>query len=166
MQPSFLRSLASLAPTLVLTSCFASCFTESDAPSPDKQWALVQNHFYLERLPENERDMVHQIAFIDHEDAGRIGLRLHASRYRVLIDMFAWQRHGGEVRSTLLQTGQELTSSFRAWRCKGEVKPPFELCLELNEGGETRRYYSHPDWIIEDTADAWAHSSRISSLGF
>ncbi|HEY4220677.1 MAG TPA: hypothetical protein VGO62_05025 [Myxococcota bacterium] len=127
----------------------AACHSADDAP--EQQWSLVQNHFYIERMPKSERDMVKDIAFIDHEDAGKIGIDAVASRFRFVVDTLKWQRRGNTINMRVLQSQQDRSATFRAWRCKD--KAPFELCLELKNGDRTMRYYSKNDWIIERASD-------------
>ena len=125
--------------------------------SPDQQWQLVQNHFYIERLPKDARDMIHQIAFVEDEGE-RFGARIHASQFRWLIDTFAWSRSGNEVKSLILQSKREVRSVFKAWRCQ---TGPFELCIEIREGDRTRKYYSKNDWVITDIDDVSALARKL-----
>lgn len=132
----------------------ASC-SSSTSDAPDQQWALVQNHFYIDHLPKNDRDMVKDIAFVDHEDAGKFGVRAMTSRFRFFVDALAWKRNGNQVAYRVLQTNDDVRATFRAWRCKkGDAPGQLELCLELRQGDRTMRYFSRPDWIIENAGDA------------
>ncbi|MCC7073023.1 MAG: hypothetical protein IT383_17000 [Deltaproteobacteria bacterium] len=137
----------------------------SSADAPDDQWAVVQNHLYIERLPRDERDMIHQIVFVDHRDIGRIGARVHASHFRVFIDNFAWSRRGDTLAMKILQTDKSYRGTFRAWSCAGQAPAPFELCLELREGDRTRKYFSRKDWIIDKVEDAHALADSLTPRG-
>jgi hypothetical protein len=130
----------------------ASC-SSSSSDAPDQQWALVQNHIYIDHLPKNERDMVKHIAFVDHEEYGKFGVRGQGSRFRFFNDVLKWQRNGNRIVSKVLQTGDDVKATFRAWKCKGDAPRPLDLCLELKEGDRTMRFYSNHEWIIESAAD-------------
>ncbi len=138
----------------------AACGCTSSADAPDQQWALVQNHFYIDHAPRDERDMVKQLAYITHEGQN-VGVRGQSSRFRFFVDVLTWQRQGNTLRSTVLQTNKKLQTTFRAWRCQGKAPRPFELCLELKEGDRVRHYFSRNDWIIESAADASALAARV-----
>src|SRR5438552_1342105 len=114
---------------VVVGACQSSA--TSDEAAPDQQWALVQNRFYIERMPKNERDVVKDVAFIKDEDHGNVGIRVSGSRFRLFLDVLTWKRDGNRLESTILQTNDKVRGTFRAWKCKGEAPAPFELCLEL-----------------------------------
>lgn len=156
-----MRTLAlvtSLAATLGLV---ASCQRTADAP--DQQWTQVQSRLWIERVPRDARDMIHQIVFLDDDRAGQIGVRLHGSSYRRLFDAFSWSRRGSALKMLLLQDERTTDARFRAWQCAGEAPEPFELCLELREGPRVRSYFSRKDWIIRDLNDVDLLLSEIAA---
>ena len=151
-----------LIATIAITS-LAGCFNSSDDAErrPDNEWKLVENHFFIERIPNNARDMIHEIAFVKPEDDNpNVGVNIHGSRFRLLLDVFTWQRHGERIDVRVLQDNKERRLHFKAWKC--DVKD-FEICLELREGDGMRKYYSRHDWIIEDVHGAQHLSEQLAA---
>ena len=149
-----------LVPTAALVVTLAAssgCSSSPQDASPDQQWALVQNHFFIDHMPRNERDMTGQIAFVD-DDGNKIGVRGHSSRFRIFLDFFTWNRRGSDVNTVILQTNDKVSVRFKAWSCS---EGRFELCMELRAGDKVRKYYSRKDWIIEDAAHTDALLEKI-----
>lgn len=162
MRNIFLLVVASSSLTCVLSlsGCRSEDAKEQDAP-PDDQWTLVQNHFFIDHVPKNERDMVRQLAYID-DDGRHVGVRGQSSKFRLFFDVLQWSRKGTALASTVLQTNEKVNATFRAYRCAGKAPAPFELCLELKEGDTVKKLYSRNDWVIDHTDDVARLTAAIA----
>jgi hypothetical protein len=129
----------------VLAALAVGC-SSADADTLDTK--LMENRYWVERVPTNERDMVRQLAFIHDEDM-RIGADIKGSAYRIHIDIFAYRVDGDRLTRLYLQEKEKRANTARAWRCDTNG---FDLCLAIGDG----RYFSRKDWIIEPGQDVAA----------
>jgi hypothetical protein len=118
-----------------------------DDPSADgTEW--VVNHVWVERLPENERDMIGHLALIQHPRA-RIGVAGRSSQWRHFIELFKWGLERDRLSLYFPQEEMKAQVTVRTWRCAGEAPDPFEICLEISSGRRKATYYSREDWVID-----------------
>jgi hypothetical protein len=108
----------------------------------------IVNQIWLERLPRDARDMVHQLVLLD--DRGRhLGATGRSSRWRIRVDLLVWAIEGDRLRLRFPQDGDRADVKTRVWRCKGEAPEPFELCLELaDDRGRKMTFYSRDAWRV------------------
>ena len=125
---------------------------------------LLFNRVWLERMPRAEREMVRNLALVQHGER-KMGVTARASRWRVQADLFRWRMDGEDRLETRFpQDGRQATFNVRAWYCAKEAPKPFELCLELSRGGRTRRLYSREDWIIRSDGEGARADREIGWL--
>ncbi|MEZ4444622.1 MAG: hypothetical protein R3B72_36445 [Polyangiaceae bacterium] len=108
----------------------------------------VENQLWLAALPKSDRDMVDHLVLIDHE-RGRFGVGGRSSTWRHEVEIFKWAREQDQLMRLYPQTRKLVKGKVRAWSCKGDAPRPFDLCLEIAEGGATRRYYSREEWVVQ-----------------
>lgn len=114
--------------------------------------ARLHNQVWIERLPTDERDMIHHLVLV--EDGGdRVGAFGKSSTWRHFIEIFLWKSHGQSVTFDLPQDRRRLELGWKAWDCEGQAPRGFQLCLELtNKRGKAVTYYSRHDWRIDDAS--------------
>jgi hypothetical protein len=118
-----------------------------DDPSAEgTQW--VVNHVWVERLPENERDMIGHLALIRHPRA-RVGVAGRSSQWRHFIELFKWGLEEDRLSLYFPQEEVKARVKVRTWRCADEAPEPFEICLEISSGRRKATYYSREDWVID-----------------
>jgi hypothetical protein len=106
------------------------------------------NQVWIERLPENRRDMIGHLALIKH-DRGRIGVIGKSSQWRHFIELFEWNLQGNKLKLHFPQDDRKLQVGVRTWDCRKEAPEPFEICLEISVKDRKRVYYSRRDWVID-----------------
>ena len=114
----------------------------------------LHNQVWIERLPQDDRDMIHHLVLIDDEGE-RFGAFGKSSQWRHFVEIFRWAREGDRLTMLLPQERQRLDLGVKVWECAGEAPAPFQLCLELTNKRKTMRYYSRHDWSL-DGADSLA----------
>jgi len=140
------------------------CLFSDDTASADH----FENRPWLERVPENQRDMIGHMIFLDTRD-GRYGAFGRSSTWRHFIEIFLWNREDNRVRLLLPQERKRGLVEVRTWEC-GDAPEPFDLCLELSNGRHSVVYYSHSDWEVdpnmgeEDTAEWIADHATTPEL--
>ncbi|MBK6919812.1 MAG: hypothetical protein IPH07_20620 [Deltaproteobacteria bacterium] len=121
-------------------------FGGDDAVAESAKHAV--NQVWIERLPTDQRDMVHHLVLVRHA-RGRIGAVGRSSQWRHFVELFQWGLEGEKLSVFLPQEQQKASLRVRTWECADEAPEPFELCLELGSGKRTQTLYSRKDWIIE-----------------
>jgi hypothetical protein len=110
----------------------------------------VVNQVWLERMPDNSRDMIGHLVIIDHPE-GKIGAAGRSSQWRHFIEVFLWRLDGSKLDIFLPQDEVRAQLKVRSWECADEAPRPFELCLEIAQGDRRAVYYSRKDWRIQPT---------------
>jgi hypothetical protein len=128
-----------------------------DSSARGTEWVI--NHIWVERLPENERDIVARLAVIQHPRA-RIGVAARSSNWRHFFELFKWGLEGDRLSLFFPQEEVKASVKVRTWRCAGEVPAPFEICLEISAGRRKATYYSREDWVI-DVDDVQGSRERL-----
>lgn len=109
----------------------------------------LANQVWIERLPENDRDMIHHLVLVQ-EGRDRFGAFGRSSTWRHFVEIFMWQREDNRLTLHLPQDRVRVDLTARVWDCEGEAPEPFELCLELKgQGGRSAHYYSRHEWTID-----------------
>lgn len=114
--------------------------------------ARLHNQVWIERLPGDERDMIHHLVLV--EDGGdRVGAFGKSSTWRHFIEIFLWKASGQNLVLDLPQDRKRVELGWKAWECEGKAPRGFQLCLELtNKRGKSVTYYSRHDWRIDDAS--------------
>ncbi len=114
----------------------------------------LHNQVWIERLPTDDRDMIHHLVLVDDEGE-RFGAFGKSSQWRHFVELFRWAREDARLTLLLPQERKRLDLGVKVWECAGEAPAPFQLCLELSNKRQTMRYYSRHDWSL-DGADSLA----------
>ncbi|MCB9567923.1 MAG: hypothetical protein H6710_12060 [Myxococcales bacterium] len=124
---------------------------------------FLTNHVWLERLPNDDRDMITHLLVLDTRD-GRFGTVGRSSAWRHVIEVFKWFRE--EDRLTLDFPQERVRTEFtvRTWECAGEAPRPFELCLEMTRGHRSIHFYSRHDWVVEPHGDLAEGEASLAAL--
>ena len=111
----------------------------------------LANQVWIERLPRDDRDMIHHLVLI--EDGGdRFGGFGKSSQWRHFVELFRWAREEHRLTILLPQERRRLDLEVKVWNCEDEAPAPFQLCLELTTSkNQVMRYYSRHDWSIDST---------------
>jgi hypothetical protein len=118
----------------------------------DQSTKRLVNQIWLERLPKNERDMIHGGVLVQH-DGERVGVVGHGSRWRLHQELFLWRLEGDKLQTRFPQDGKRFELRVKTWECEGKVPEPFQLCLEMRHGDRVLKFYSHKDWTIDGDAE-------------
>lgn len=110
--------------------------------------AMLANRPWIERLPEDPRDVIGHVTFLDHP-RGKFGVVGRSSQWRHALDLFGWRREGGRLNLFFPQERVRGQLAVKTWRCAGEAPEPFDLCLELRNDDHRLVLFSREDWRIE-----------------
>jgi hypothetical protein len=118
----------------------------------DQATRNLVNQVWIERMPRDQRDMVHVGAIVQREGR-RLGGVARASQWRQHQDLFVWQLDKDLLRVRFPQSNELYSFHVRTWDCEGEAPKPFQLCLELKRGDRVLRFFSQKDWVIRPRAE-------------
>jgi hypothetical protein len=124
----------------------------------------LHNQVWIERLPTDDRDMIHHLVMID-EDGERFGAFGKSSQWRHFVELFRWAREENRLTLLLPQDRKRLELGVKVWECAGEAPAPFQLCLELSNKRKTMRYYSRHDWSLDGADSIAALKTNHPELG-
>lgn len=124
--------------------------SEAEVAKADK----LANQVWIDRVPENDRDMITHLLLLDHPRAKNFGVIGHSSQWRHHIEVARWRLDGNTLGLFFPQERHKARLKARTWSCEGEAPAPFDLCLELSRGDRKLKMYSHHDWVVEPQADA------------
>ena len=113
----------------------------------DEAAKRLVNQLWIERMPRDERDLIHGGVLVDH-DGNRVGVVGRGSRWRIHQEIFVWRLDGDKLRTRFPQEGTHYDLQVKTWECEGKAPKPFQLCLELRRGQRVLRFFSHKDWVI------------------
>ncbi len=122
-----------------------------------------ENQVWIERIPEDERDMIQHLVFINSKD-GRFGAVGKSSVWRHFVEIFLWKMDKDNLRIYFPQ--DEVGAGFKArtWDCEDEAPEPFQLCLELSRRGRSLVMYSRYEWVVEPHMDADAQRAFVTDV--
>jgi hypothetical protein len=141
-----------LAATAALVAGAWGLWSNSNSEEIAKADKLA-NQVWIDRVPENERDMITHLLLLDHPRAKNFGIIGHSSQWRHHIEVTRWRLDGNNLGLFFPQERHKAKLKARTWSCEGEAPAPFDLCLELKRGDKTLRLYSHHDWVVEPQGD-------------
>jgi hypothetical protein len=122
----------------------SSIFSDEDAARTDN----LLNQVWIERVPENERDMIGHLLVLDHPRA-KVGIVGKSSQWRHFIEGFKWALEGDRLLTVFPQERHKAKFRVKTWNCKGEAPHPFELCLKVSRGDRAAVFYSREEWVVE-----------------
>jgi hypothetical protein len=103
---------------------------------------LIHNRPWVERIALNPREHVHGMIF---REEGK-GASFFGSRYQLEVSLFDWKVSGEKLSVHYLQKDERVEYRARVWAC--EAPRPFDLCLEMTNGGKATKLYSRTGWKI------------------
>jgi hypothetical protein len=127
---------------------------------PHSPTERLVGQIWIERVPRDDRDQIHQLLLIEDKARGRLGVTGRSSRWRVRADLLQWRLQGTRLTVRYPQENQRLHFNVRTWRCGREAPSPFELCLELECNGRRARFYSREDWVVRPPRGAGPDSGE------
>lgn len=120
-------------------------------PESDEEAAGTENlvnHFWIQRMPEHERDMVAHLLVLDHPRM-KIGVAGKSSQWRHFAELFKWGLEGDTLLTAFPQERARAKFKVKTWDCSGDAPHPFELCLKISRGDRSVVFYSREDWVVE-----------------
>ena len=134
------------AATIYGTWSLASSLMGDDPETDSTRYAV--NHVWLERLPDNQRDMIAHLALVEHPQ-GKVGIAGRSSNWRHFIEAYLWKLEGQRLSLYFPQDEVRAHVTLKTYDCKGEAPHPFEICMDIQAGERKATYYSRRDWKIE-----------------
>jgi len=125
--------------------------------------ARLHNQVWIERLPADDRDMIHHLVLVD-DQGERFGAFGKSSQWRHFIELFRWAREDARLTLLLPQERKRLDLGVKVWECAGEAPAPFQLCLELSNKRQTMKYYSRHDWSLDSAESVAALTTAYPEL--
>jgi hypothetical protein len=100
--------------------------------------SLVDGRAWVEGRPDRMTDYVHAVFFVSRAN---IGIFERASAYDLRFEIFDLSRQKGSLKIHFPQSKKDANVGFGVKECND--KPPFDLCLDLNDNpwGGPKRYY-------------------------
>lgn len=138
------RLFVSLTGAVLALSSIAAWVSVTE-PVEEPAKPRFANHVWVDRLPKDARDRVRVLVPV-RKGARTVGVAHHSSRYSVHAERFTFGRKEGKLELRFLQTRTKKRVDARVWRCEGRAPKPFQLCLELRDGGRRHMLYSRDDW--------------------
>ena len=112
----------------------------------------LHNQVWIERIPQDDRDMIHHLVLIDDEGE-RFGAFGKSSQWRHFVEIFRWAREDAKLTLLLPQERKRIELGVKVWDCAGEAPAPFQLCLELSNNKRKILYYSRHDWTLDSLGE-------------
>lgn len=127
---------------LVIVAAIVAVVVQRCAPSSDDEVEadaaprMLLNRVWFDGLPERRSDAIDLWIFF----AGGIALHENGSSYRGSFDVVEFERQGAKLEGKYLHDKKAFKTGFSVRAC--EEKPPFDLCLTLeNVGGKKVELY-------------------------
>ncbi|MCC6557569.1 MAG: hypothetical protein IT372_31845 [Polyangiaceae bacterium] len=105
------------------------------APNPSANPRLILGRVWFDRYPEKRNEDVKIWIFL----GGGVGLFESGSAYRSSFDVFDFERQGDKVSMTFLHDRKTAETKFTVRAC--DDRPPFDLCLDLQDSPRGPRTY-------------------------
>ncbi|MEZ4380314.1 MAG: hypothetical protein R3A79_03135 [Nannocystaceae bacterium] len=121
------------------------------------------NRVWLERMPNDDRDMITHFVALDTRD-GRFGALGRSSAWRHVLEVFKWHREESQLTIFFPQERQKAQFEIRTWDCRDEAPRPFELCLEFSRGERSVTFYSRYDLVVDPHAVAEKGDAAVAEL--
>lgn len=152
-----LAAMSKRTPKLLLAAAIAtlsygawSVMSGSDDDAVDADAAeLMVNHVWVDRMPNDERDLIRFFVPIRHSQ-GRVGVAGRASNWRQLTDLFLWSLEEDRLALFFGQERVRWKARAKAWRCDAKG---FELCLKIWDDRRELLLYSRDEWEIDPDAE-------------
>jgi hypothetical protein len=147
-----MRTLA-IAAALLLALSTAGCRSESGSGTPAPEVVaqrdaeeILESSPWLDKVPQDERDVINVFVFQDAQGAYLIG-----NSYKATIEMFRYWVEDGEIKAKFLDENKTYKSGFKIERYKGEI---FDYKLTFTKSPRGPKVYygfdqgrELPDWV-------------------
>jgi hypothetical protein len=106
---------------------------------------LVFNRFWVDHLPQGEKDTVKVFALWQPESFGVFADQNH---WRLELERFRYEVDGDQVRAIFPWSGDRETFTIKASRCD---EAEMDYCLDITGSKHgAKRYYSRHGWVRRD----------------
>lgn len=119
-----------------------------EAPLDAGDTAYLVDRLWIERMPDDDTDMVGKLAVVRSVDHGRFGVTELGSVWRHHSEVFRWRLEGNVLHTAWPQDDERLSLEVHTRECEGQAPEPFELCLDLVDEGRVHTLYSRHDWVV------------------
>ena len=129
---------------VLVTTAFVGWRWRGDDAEPARS-GLVFNRFWVDHMPQGEKDTVRVFALWVPESFGVFADQNH---WRVELERFRYEASGDRVRAIFPLSGDREEITVKAARCR---EADFDFCLDVqgSKHGATR-YYSRLGWERKD----------------
>lgn len=129
---------------VLATTAFVGWRRSDDDAEPARS-GLVFNRFWVDHLPQGEKDTVRVFALWVPESFGVFAEQNH---WRVELERFRYEASGDQVRAIFPLSGDREEITVTASRCH---EADFDFCLDVQGSKHgTTRYYSRLGWERKD----------------
>lgn len=109
---------------------------------------ILQNRFWVDHLPQGEKDTVRVFALWEPES---FGVFADQNRWRVQLERFRYEVKGDQVNAVFPLSGDRETIKLEAYRCD---EAEMDFCLDVAGSNHcVKRYYSRHGWVRRDRQD-------------
>jgi hypothetical protein len=130
---------------LATTAFVGSRWMRSDGDAEPARSGLVFNRFWVDHMPQGEKDTVRVFALWVPESFGVFADQNH---WRVELERFRYEASGDQVRAIFPLSGDREEITVKASRCR---EADFDFCLDVQGSKHgTTRYYSRLGWERKD----------------
>jgi hypothetical protein len=133
-----MRTLSMLASTLALGAALAACSSSkpSSAVSSEEAKSLLIDRNWLDTYPQTERDKLHVYRFVPSMGGGVFQDR---TLFKGVFELFSFSATGTEIKFTLHETHDEVTSAYTIEPVEGPA--PFDLKLTISDDPRGPKIY-------------------------
>ena len=141
-----------LALVVVLVAAFVG-WQSSDEPTPTHD--ILQNRFWVDHLPQGEKDTFRVFALWDPESFGVFATQNH---WRLELERFRYEAKDNEIHAIWPLSGDRENFTAKAYRCD---EAEMDYCLDISSKHGAKRYYSRHGWVRRDrNVEAFVTSLR------
>ena len=144
-----------LAVIIVLVGAFVGWRWQRSEPA-QAHGNIVQNRFWIDHLPQGEKDTVRVFALWDPES---FGVFADQNMWRLELERFRYEVKGNEVHAIFPLSGDRESFTVKAYRCD---EADMDFCLDVTGAKHgVKRYYSRHGWVRRDrNVEAFVRSLR------
>ena len=130
---------------------------------PADRGQRVTDRFWLDHIPQGERDTAQIFVLLSKETAGQqVGIFEARSMWRGAFEAFRYDTKKNVIVATFPHTGETEEYTATASRCD---KNGMDFCLKLDGGTHgTHEYYSRTGWEIEGATSVAEITARAQTI--
>lgn len=134
-----------LSVVIVIGVVLAGWYWRQDDGAQESKANVLYNRFWVDHLPQGEKDTVKVFALWRPESFGVFADRNH---WRVELERFRYEANGDRVQALFPLSGDREEITVHATRCRDA---DWDFCLEIHGSKHgTTRYYSRLGWERRD----------------